>query len=398
MPKILRIKKAKMFIDIDCTQTKKYNQNAYGDYFTSKKYQDEAKLIAVLSDGLGSGIKANILSCMTATMLLKFIEGDQIPISKAAEIIMNSLPVCQVRKISYSTFSAIEVDEEGNAMIVEEGNPEFIWLRNGEVLKPEYEEKPSKTFKNRCLKLYKIKCKLGDRLIFCSDGVTQSGLGGGRLKLGLRREGLITLIEDKLKETPDVSATELSQYIVNQARNIETDRLPKDDISACVLYFREPRESLIFTGPPFHQEKDSEYAQLFADFKGKKAIAGGTTANLISRELNIPITMDTQISIGKLPSCSFMKGVDLVTEGILTLTKTLEYLESGNYDIDNAAGKLVKFLLDSDCISFMVGAKLNQAHYDPALPIEIEIRKNIIKKMANVLQDKYYKRVNIQYM
>lgn len=387
-----------MFIDIDCTQTKKYNQNAYGDYFTSKKYQDEAKLIAVLSDGLGSGIKANILSCMTATMLLKFIEGDQIPISKAAEIIMNSLPVCQVRKISYSTFSAIEVDEEGNAMIVEEGNPEFIWLRDGEVLKPEYEEKPSKTFKNRCLKLYKIKCKLGDRLIFCSDGVTQSGLGGGRLKLGLRREGLITLVEDKLKETPDVSATELSQYIVNQARNIETDRLPKDDISACVLYFREPRESLIFTGPPFHQEKDSEYAQLFADFKGKKAIAGGTTANLISRELNIPITMDTQISIGKLPSCSFMKGVDLVTEGILTLTKTLEYLESGNYDIDNAAGKLVKFLLDSDCISFMVGAKLNQAHYDPALPVEIEIRKNIIKKMANVLQEKYYKKVNVQYM
>lgn len=394
----MRTKKNSMFIDIDCNQTKKYNQNAYGDYFTSKKYQDEAKLIAVLSDGLGSGIKANILSCMTATMLLKFIEGDQIPISKAAEIIMNSLPVCQVRKISYSTFSAIEADEEGNCKIVEEGNPEFIWIRNGEVLQPEYESIPSKTFKNRCLKVYKLKCELGDRLIFCSDGVTQSGLGGGRLKLGLRREGLIVLLQDKLKETPDISSTELSQYIVNQARNIETDRLAKDDISACVLYFRDPRESLVFTGPPFHQQKDAEYAKLFDNFKGKKAIAGGTTANLISRELNRPITMDTKISIGKLPSCSYMDGVDLVTEGILTLTKTLEYLESGLYDIDNAAGKLVKFLLDSDCITFMVGAKLNQAHYDPALPIEIEIRKNIIKKMASVLQEKYYKKVSIQYM
>ena len=209
---------------------------------------------------------------------------------------------------------------------------------------------------------------------------------------------MIVLLQDKLKETPDISSTELSQYIVNQARNIETDRLAKDDISACVLYFRDPRESLVFTGPPFHQQKDAEYAKLFANFKGKKAIAGGTTANLISRELNRPITMDTKISIGKLPSCSYMDGVDLVTEGILTLTKTLEYLESGSYDIDNAAGKLVKFLLDSDCITFMVGAKLNQAHYDPALPIEIEIRKNIIKKMANVLQEKYYKKVNIQYM
>lgn len=387
-----------MFIDIDCTQVKKYNQNAYGDYFVSKRYPDEAKLIAVLSDGLGSGIKANILSCMTATMLLKFIEGDQIPISKAAEIIMNSLPVCKVRRISYSTFSAIEVDDDGNAKIVEEGNPEFIWMRGTEVIQPEFKSVPSKTFKNRCLKVYKMKLKLGDRLIACSDGVTQAGLGGGRLKLGLRREGLIVLLQDKLKENPNISSTELSQYIVNQARNIETDRLPKDDISCSVIYFREPRESLVFTGPPFHQQKDAEYAKMFADFNGKKAIAGGTTANLISRELNCPITMDTKISIGKLPSCSYMDGVDLVTEGILTLTKTQEYLENGVEDVENAAGKLVKFLLDSDCILFMVGAKLNQAHYDPALPIEIEIRKNIIKKMANVLQDKYFKKVRIQYM
>lgn len=377
---------------------KKYNQNAYGDYFVSKRYPDEAKLIAVLSDGLGSGIKANILSCMTATMLLKFIEGEQIPISKAAEIIMNSLPVCKVRRISYSTFSAIEVNDDGHAKIVEEGNPEFIWIRGNEIIQPEYEAIPSKTFKNRCLRVYKLKLQLGDRLIFCSDGVTQSGLGGGRLKLGLRREGLIILLQDKLKECPDISSTELSQYIVNQVRNIETDRLPKDDISSCVLYFREPREALVFTGPPYHQQKDKEYAEMFANFKGKKAIAGGTTANLISRELNRPITMDTTISIGKLPSCSYMDGVDLVTEGILTLTKTLEYLENGTSDIDNAAGKLVKFLLDSDCINFMVGAKLNQAHYDPALPIEIEIRKNIIKKMAYVLQEKYFKKVNVQYM
>ena len=85
---------------------KKYNQNAYGDYFVSKRYPDEARLIAVLSDGLGSGIKANILSCMTATMLLRFIENQQISIQKAAEIVMNSLPVCKVRRISYSTFSA----------------------------------------------------------------------------------------------------------------------------------------------------------------------------------------------------------------------------------------------------------------------------------------------------
>lgn len=387
-----------MFIDIDCSQMKKYNQNAFGDYFVSKRYPDEERLVAVLSDGLGSGIKANILSCMTATMLLRFIEDEQIPIRKAAEIVMNSLPVCKVRHISYSTFSAIDINDNGMAKIVEEGNPEFIWLRDNEVMQPEFETIQSKTFKNRKLKIYKIKLKLGDRLIMCSDGVTQSGLGGGRLKLGLRRDGLIVLLKDKLAEHPDISSSELAQYIVNQARNIETDRNPKDDISACVIYMREPRESLVFTGPPYHQSKDAEYAKMFENFKGKKAICGGTTANLISRELNKPITMDTAISIGKLPSCSYMDGVDLVTEGILTLTKTLEYLEAGTIDVDNAAGKLVQFLLNSDCINFMVGAKLNQAHYDPALPIEIEIRKNIIKKMSDVLQSKYFKKVSIQYM
>ncbi|MDD3237164.1 MAG: PP2C family serine/threonine-protein phosphatase [Candidatus Gastranaerophilales bacterium] len=387
-----------MFIDIDCTQQKKYNQNTYGDYFLSKRYPDEGRLIAVLSDGLGSGVKANILACMTSTMLLKFVEAGS-NIKKACEIIMNSLPVCRVRKISYSTFSAIDCNDDGEAKIVEEGNPEFIWIRNNEVMTPECKIITSKTFSNRHMHIYKIKLEKGDRLIFCSDGVTQSGLGGPRLKLGLRREGLINILLEKIKEDPLISSRHLSSYIVQQAEKIEIDRKAKDDISACVIYCREPRESLVFTGPPYHQEKDREYAKIFEKFQGRKAICGGTTANLISRELNIPVSSDLSKSAGNLPACSHMEGVNLVTEGILTLTKTVEYLESmTNHIPEDAAGELVKFLIDSDCITFMVGAKLNQAHYDPTLPIEIEIRKNIIKKMGKILEEKFIKKIEIQYM
>ena len=385
-----------MFIDVACSQKKKYNQNAYGDFFASNRFPNMNRVVAVLSDGLGSGIKANILACMTSTMLLKFLENNS-DIEKSCEIIMNSLPVCKVRGISYSTFSAIDCYDNGKAKIVEEGNPDFIWIRNNEVLKPEYQTIQSKDFKNRKMKVYNIKLEKYDRIIFCSDGATQVAMGSKEYPLGLERSGLIKIILNKLKETPDISSKDLSSYLVHQVELIAPKRELKDDTSILSIYCRDPRESLIFTGPPYHQEKDGYYAKFFMDFKGKKAISGGTTANIISRELNIPVTADLSTNTGKLPGLSRMNGVDLVTEGILTLTKTLEYLETGKSE-KNAAKTLMDFLLDSDVIYFLVGAQMNKAHYDPNLPIEIELRKNIIKQIAQVLEEKYLKKVDVQFV
>ena len=385
-----------MFIDIACSQKKKYNQNAYGDYFASNRFPNMNRVVAVLSDGLGSGIKANILACMTSTMLLKFMENNS-DIEKSCEIIMNSLPVCKVRGISYSTFSAIDCYENGKAKIVEEGNPDFIWIRNGEVLKPEFQTIQSKDFKNRKMKVYNIQLEKYDRIIFCSDGATQVAMGTKQYPLGLERSGLIKIIMNKLEQEPEISSKKLSEYLVKQIQLIAPNKELKDDTSILSLYCRDPRESLIFTGPPYHQEKDSFFAKSFMEFKGKKAISGGTTANIISRELNIPVIAKLSTNSGRLPGISEMAGVDLVTEGILTLTKTLEYLETGKTE-ENAARILMDFLLDSDVINFLVGAQMNKAHYDPNLPIEIEIRKNIIKQMASVLEEKYLKKVNVQFV
>ena len=385
-----------MFIDIACSQKKKYNQNAYGDYFASNRFPNMNRVVAVLSDGLGSGIKANILACMTSTMLLKFMENHS-DIEKSCEIIMNSLPVCKVRGISYSTFSAIDCYDNGNAKIVEEGNPDFIWIRGKEILKPEYQTIQSKDFKNRKMKVYNIQLEKYDRIIFCSDGATQVAMGTKRYPLGLERDGLINIILSKLEQEPEISSKKLSEYLVKQIELIAPNKELKDDTSIVSIYCRDPRESLIFTGPPYHQEKDSYFAKTFIEFNGKKAISGGTTANIISRELNIPVISKLSMNAGKLPGLSEMAGVDLVTEGILTLTKTLEYLESGEAE-ENAAKTLMDFLLDSDVINFLVGAQMNKAHYDPNLPIEIEIRKNIIKQMAKVLEEKYLKKVNVQFV
>ena len=394
-----------MFIDIACSQKKKYNQNAYGDYFASNRFPNMNRVVAVLSDGLGSGIKANILACMTSTMLLKFMES-HFDIEKSCEIIMNSLPVCKVRGISYSTFSAIDCFENGKTKIVEEGNPDFIWIRSKyndrrnpqfDVLNPEYQTIQSKDFKNRKMKVYNIQLEKYDRIIFCSDGATQVAMGTKEYPLGLERSGLIKIILRKLEQEPEISSKDLSEFLVKQIELIAPKRELKDDTSILSIYCRDPRESLIFTGPPFHNEKDSFYAKTFMNFKGKKAISGGTTANIISRELNIPVIADMSTNRGKLPGLLKMDGVDLVTEGILTLTKTLEYLQSGESE-DDAARTLMNFLLNSDVISFLVGAQMNKAHYDPNLPIEIEIRKNIIKQIAKVLEEKYLKKVEVQFI
>ena len=385
-----------MFIDIACSQKKKYNQNAYGDYFASNRFPNMNRIVAVLSDGLGSGIKANILACMTSTMLLKFMENHS-DIEKSCEIIMNSLPVCKIRGISYSTFSAIDCFENGKAKIVEEGNPDFIWIRNNEVLKPEFQTIQSKDFKNRKMKFYDIQLERYDRIIFCSDGATQVAMGSKEFPLGLERSGLIKIILKKLEQEPEISSKDLSDFLIKQIQYIAPKKELKDDTSIVSIYCRDPRESLIFTGPPYHSEKDNFYANNFINFKGKKAISGGTTANIISRELNIPVSADLSTNTGKLPGLLKMEGVDLVTEGILTLTKTLEYLKNEKPE-KNAAKVLMDFLLDSDVINFLVGAQVNKAHYDPSLPIEIEIRKNIIKQMAQVLEEKYLKKVNIQFI
>ena len=334
---------------------------------------------------------------MTATMILKFIEDGK-DILKATEVIMNSLPVCQVRKISYSTFSAFECSDEGEIKIVEEGNPDFIHIRSGRLVEHTPRIVTSKKFTNRHMHLYNFKLEPEDRLIFCSDGVTQAGMGTDEYKLGWRREGLIEFVENEIKRDPSISSRHLAMEIVKEAIRKEPDHQSKDDVSALVLYFRQPRKLLIFTGPPYRQDRDAEYAKIFDDFDGRKAIVGGTTANLISRELGREITTE-KYNKGMLPACSHMDGVDLITEGILTLTKVLEYLNEG-YDRwpDDAAGRLIELLLDSDVINFMIGSKLNQAHYDPDLPLELEIRKNVVKQLEKILSGRYIKKVNLRFI
>jgi hypothetical protein len=103
----------------------------------------------------------------------------------------------------------------------------------------------------------------------------------------------------------------------------------------------------------------------------------------------------------ELPPVAEMEGIDLLTEGILTLGKVsslLEQLTGNTIKGEGPAEQMVKLLLNCDSILILAGTQINNAHQDPNLPVELEIRRNIVKKIANLLEDKFLKTIEIEYL
>ncbi len=387
-----------LFVEIEFSQCNKYGEDICGDSFLMQKIEDQKRLIAVLSDGLGHGVKAGILSTMTASMALKFIASD-LEIGRSAEIMMDALPVCQRRQISYATFSIFDYRESGSARIIEMDNPGFLHIRQGKLLRTDYQEVDSPSHQRRKLRISHIKPRPRDRLIFMSDGVTQAGLGSEQHKLGWRLSGCSEFVLATLRNDPDLSARDLSRKILESALQKEIDKQAGDDITVGVVYFRVPRRTILLTGPPFSKERDGIYARNLHLFEGNKVVCGGTSAQIVARELGREIETDLGSCGCGIPPVSHMPGVDLITEGILTLTRVAQFLEQGDIPLEgHGAAQLAQMLRDSDAISFLVGTKINEAHQDPSHPAELEIRRNIVKRVAKVLQEKYLKEVSLQYI
>ncbi|MGE5399200.1 MAG: SpoIIE family protein phosphatase [Ignavibacteriales bacterium] len=391
----------KCFIEVDYYQNFKHKQIVGGDVFLLHKIREENRIISVLSDGLGSGVKANVLATLTSTMAVNFISNAK-DIRKTAEIIMKTLPVCKVRKISYSTFTIADVDESGRTRVIEYDNPPFILVRDKRLL--EIQHTPMKLsfnkYKENVLNYSEFTAVMGDRIIFFSDGVSQSGMGSKSTPLGWCRENVVEYALKVIKDNNDISARDLARNIVDKAYYNDGYK-PKDDITCGVIYFRKPRKLMIMTGPPVSREKDKEMADMFEKFDGRKILCGGTTAKIISRELSRSISIDLKDHDPEIPPCCQMQGADLVTEGTITIGKILELLESGTqneYQRDNAVTRLLNHLMNSDIIHFVVGTKINDAHQDPNIPVELGIRRNLIKNIVRLLEEKYLKETKLQFI
>ena len=389
------------YIEVNSQQRNHDGERICGDVFLYRYIKEEDRVIAVLSDGMGHGVKANILATLTATMALNFTQEHK-EIDRIAEIIMNTLPVCSERKISYSTFTIIDIESSGRTNILEYDNPSTIILRGSQVFDPSWKKVVLSTGKHsgKVLKTCSFIPSKEDRIIFCSDGVSQSGMGSEAFPFGWERDNIASYAASLVVNESSISAMMLSGKIVTMAHKNDSYKA-RDDISCATIYFREPRKLLLCTGPPYEKEKDKELSKKVTDYNGKVILCGGTTADIIARELNRTIIDELIFEDPELPPESFLEGIDLVTEGILTLQKVNEILKTYKNSVrlgKGPADKIVKLLMESDEIHFVIGTRINIAHQDPNLPVDLEIRRTVVKRIARFLEEKWLKKISFEYI
>jgi Stage II sporulation protein E (SpoIIE) len=389
------------YIEVNSQQRNYDGERICGDVFLYRYIKEEDRVIAVLSDGMGHGVKANILATLTATMALNFTREHK-EVDRTAEIIMNTLPVCSERKISYSTFTIVDIESSGRVNILEYDNPSTIILKGNGIFDPSWKKVVLEKGKNagKELRTCTFMPAKEDRIIFCSDGVSQSGMGSEAFPFGWGRDDIATYALTLVTGESSISASMLSGKIVTMAHKNDNYKA-RDDISCATIYFREPRKLLICTGPPYEKDKDKELASKVKTYSGKVILCGGTTADIIARELNKAIIDELIFEDPELPPESFIDGIDLVTEGILTLQKVNEILKSYNNSIrlgKGPADKIVKLIMESDEIHFIIGTRINIAHQDPNLPVDLEIRRTVVKRIARLLEEKWLKKVSFEYI
>jgi hypothetical protein len=389
------------FVEVDYQQKSYEGERICGDIFLSSKVKEENRIVVVLSDGMGHGVKASVLATLTATMAVNFTKEHKEP-ERTAEIIMKTLPECSERKMNYATFTIIDIEQSNKVTVLEYENPECILIRDRKILKPEIRSIVLNSEHN-CGKKIRV-CSFsplkGDRIVFCTDGVAQSGLGTPRFPFGWGIDNVGRFAIDMVKQYPQISARNLAAKILNMA--VRNDGFQsKDDTTCGIIYFREPRELLICTGPPYNKEDDPMLASEVKDFKGKKIVMGATTGDIVSRELNLKIEDVFKFEDPELPPINVMESIDLFTEGILTLNKVEKILKAYNPNTKLGRGpadEIVKLILESDAIKIIIGTRINIAHQDPHLPVELEIRRTVVNRIAQLLEEKLLKKVVISYI
>ncbi len=376
--------------EVGISQLPKMNEELCGD--TVAVETTDSSIIVVISDGLGSGVKANILSTLTARIAAGMLKRKS-PLAEVVKTIAHTLPVCRQRKIAYSTLQVIISSFEGQTTVVEFDCPTTCLLRQGNVVPfPTV----NKEIAGKIFKIGQLEIQQDDVLVAVSDGVIHAGIGG-LLKLGWGWNGLA----DRLLEISRpirLTSRQISEEIINCCQGYYTGQ-PGDDCTAVVIKTRFPNKLCLWAGPPRDSSNDETIVNKFLNKPGKKVIAGGTTANIVNRITGIPLKVSLTYQNTNLPPIGCMEGIDLVTEGILTLNSTVDILQSIDDDLSerfsDGASLMAKLLIRADVIDILAGGAINPAHQ--SFPFEVNLKRQIITKMKKILENKG-KLVTVEYV
>jgi hypothetical protein len=380
----------RLFYEWGTKQVHKGGEELCGDNIGVSRRLDS--VILALSDGLGSGVKANILATLTTQIAVRMLEDD-LPIGEVVQTLSSTLPVCNVRKVAYSTFAIAQFHTDGSARVVEFDTPPAILLRRRKVQPIAYEER---VLDGKTIREAELELQAGDWVVFVSDGVLNAGIGGV-YPLGWGWDQAARFLEKQAH--PELTAQDLAAKVAEAVQELYAGR-PGDDVSVVVIKVRHKQVATVFTGPPARRDGDAERVSLFVNRTGRLIICGGTTAKLVSRQTGQSLEVDLATGTREVPPIARIPGIDLVTEGILTLTQVSNLLKAGadrgtvQYRTDGAAG-LLRMLLEVDHVHFLVGQAVNPAHQNPDLPQQLGIRMSVVRDIGDELR-KREKEVTIE--
>lgn len=360
--------------------------------------QGENSNVIVLADGLGSGVKASILSTLTSKIISTMVAAG-LPIEECVETIAATLPVCSVRGVAYSTFTILHLIHNETVELIQYDNPHVIFIRG----ESHYDYPKTEQFIGG-KKIYKsvIPLEEGDLLVAMSDGCPHAGIGTA-YNFGWKREDIISFLE--ALAPAGYTAKTLSTILVDECNKLY-DGKPGDDATACVVRVRKRAPVSILFGPPSNRDDCDRMMSLFFSKAGKHIVCGGTTSSIAAKYLRKPLVASFDFESADVPPIARIDGVDLVTEGVITVSKVLEYArdyigentlyEEWSFRKDGAS-QISRLLFETATdINFFVGKAMNPAHQNSDIPMNFNLKMNLVEELSKCLRQ-MGKKVKVSY-
>jgi len=360
--------------------------------------QGENSTVVVLADGMGSGVKANILSTLTAKIISTMM-AEGLHVEDCVETIASTLPICAVRGVAYSTFTIIRIIENEEAEIIQYDNPFVVLLRNGKNW-----EYPREAVEIGGKTIYKTRIPIqkDDTFIAFSDGAIHAGIGMS-LNFGWERKDIVEFM--KTFYPVGYTAKTLSTILIDECNRLYGEK-PGDDATACVVKIRKREPMNLLFGPPSNRDDCDRMMTLFFSKEGKHIICGGTTSSIAAKYLGKPLKPKLEFIDKDVPPIAELEGVDLVTEGVITINKVLSYARDylkdnesySQWGVKKDGASLICRLLFEEAtdINFFVGRAINPAHQNPDLPINFNIKMQLVTELSDCLK-KMGKRIKVSY-